>query len=227
MTRLMMVNGIWLGFNLPVIYFILLSMTVRSLDELYHMIYAILLLLPFVFFPATIALYAVVRQWVIGNKDKLDLSVFWKAYKENYFRSLLIGLIVTGFFIVWIVNYQLAQIEWKSGLFYIYLVLTVSLLAIINAFLADTVHLKLKFTSSIKKSIMIGLFFPHYSISIIGMSVVTLYLLYQLHPFIFLLFSGVIPAVFGFYGYYHLYKRAQKLENAPVKEKQKEAVSSF
>lgn len=226
MTRLMIVNGIWLGFNLPVIYFILLSMTGRSLDELYHLIYAILFLLPFVFFPATIALYAVVRQWVIGNRDKRDLSVFWKAYKENYFRSLLFGVIVIGFYIVWIVNYQLAQIEWKSGLFYIYFVLTVFIFAMVNAFFADTVHLQLKFTSSIKKSIMVGLFFPHYSISIIGMSVVALYVLYQLDPFIFLLFSGVIPAVFGFYGYYHLYKRAQRLENVQIKEKQKEAVSS-
>lgn len=228
-TRFMMANILWLGYNLPIIYIIFVSLTVRTMDELYHLVYVILFLLPFIFFPATTALYAVVRQWVIGNREKKTISFFWMAYKENYLRSMIVGCLFTGFSVIWVINYQLAQIEFKSGMFYVYFVITIFLFAIVNAFCADTVHLKLKFGASLKKSVIIGLLFPHYTISTIGVSGVGLYILYQIHPVVFFLYCGVIPVIVGFYGYYHLYKRALKLQektdNNAIRESKK-ALSS-
>ncbi|SFL42253.1 Uncharacterized membrane protein YesL [Gracilibacillus orientalis] len=220
LMKLLLVNMLWLLFNFPIVYIVLVTLTVKSMNELYLLIMIIMLLLPFIFFPATTAMFAVIRRGTLYKKDDRLLSYFWKAYKQNYRRSLVGGIMITVIWIVWIYNYHLSGIEIGSALSYIYLAFTVFLLAFTNYFFADSVHYHLPFIVSIKKSIMMSIGFPHYTISIIGVSGVCLYSLYVLHPIFLVLYGGILPAIICFLGYYFIYLRAKKSKEMTEDKKQ-------
>ncbi|WP_163580637.1 YesL family protein [Gracilibacillus saliphilus] len=220
MMKLLLVNMIWVIFNFPIVYMVLAILTVNSMDELYLLLIIIILLLPFIFFPATNAMFAVVRRGVLYKKDDRLLSYFWKTYKQNYARSLVGGITITVLWFVWIYNYQLSGIELGSGLSYIYLALTMFLLAFTSYFFADSVHYHLTFIASLKKSIIMSIGFPHYTISIIGVSGVCLYILYWLHPVFLVLYGGISPAIICFLGYYFIYLRAKRVKETNERKKQ-------
>ncbi|WP_134699319.1 YesL family protein [Ammoniphilus sp. YIM 78166] len=46
------------------------------------------------FFPATAALFAITRKWVMGEADIPVFRTFWKSYKEEFVKGNLMGLIV-------------------------------------------------------------------------------------------------------------------------------------
>lgn len=43
------------------------------------------------FMPATAAMFSVVRKWVIGKDDIPIFTVFWKAYRKEFFKANLLG----------------------------------------------------------------------------------------------------------------------------------------
>lgn len=220
MMKLLQVNMLWLIFNFPIVYLVLTALTVNSMNELYIIITIMLLLLPFIFFPATTAMFAVIRRRFQNKNDDSVLFYYVKAYKQNYLRSLVGGITITVIWFVWIYNYQLSGIELGSALSYLYLVFTVFLLAFTNYFFADSVHFNVTFFLSIKKALMMSIGFPHYTISVIGVSGACLYILYFLHPVFLVLYGGILPAVICFIGYYFIFLRAKRMNETNEEEQQ-------
>src|SRR5690625_6075648 len=64
-----------------------------------------IILLPFVFFPATTAMFSVIRRWIIGEVDVRIITPFWQYYKSNYVRSMLAGLAVMLIWIIFLLDY--------------------------------------------------------------------------------------------------------------------------
>src|SRR5690625_6922967 len=52
-------------------------------------------------FPATIALFAVTRKWVMGDRDIPVFSTFWQTFRKEFLKSTLLGwvLFVIGYMI--------------------------------------------------------------------------------------------------------------------------------
>lgn len=217
--KLLIVNLIWIGFNFPVVYLALATLDVRTIDELYLILFTMIALLPFILFPATAAMFALVRRAVIHRIQDQLFRTFWRFYRQNYLQSMTGGIIFTIIWGIWLVNYQLLNAEIGSGLFYIYLLLTVFLLAFTSYFVADIVHVHLNVWSSLKKACMISLAFPHYTIASIGVSTAALYILYQIHPLFFILYSGIVPTVIVFLSYYLIVLRASKMMQANMEAK--------
>lgn len=46
------------------------------------------------FFPATIAMFAVIRKWIMGETDIPVFQTFWTTYKSEFIRSNGLGLII-------------------------------------------------------------------------------------------------------------------------------------
>ncbi|MGY3714685.1 YesL family protein [Sutcliffiella cohnii] len=46
----------------------------------------------FGFFPSTVAMFAIVRQWVKGNRDIPVFQTFWLTYKKEFMKSNLLGI---------------------------------------------------------------------------------------------------------------------------------------
>src|SRR5699024_1499262 len=45
------------------------------------------------FYPATVAMFAMVRDWLRGKSDLPVLKTYWNYYKTDFFKSNLLGLI--------------------------------------------------------------------------------------------------------------------------------------
>ncbi|GAA0304146.1 putative membrane protein YesL [Gracilibacillus halotolerans] len=59
--RLLIINLLWITFNIPIVYLVINLIAVENINELFMVAMTIAALLPFVFFPATSALFAVTR----------------------------------------------------------------------------------------------------------------------------------------------------------------------
>src|SRR5690625_5662858 len=88
-TRLALTNILWLIFNIPVLLSVLTLLIVTSMHDLIFISAITVILLPLFFFPATSAMFAVIRRWIIGEVDVRIISSFWQHYKRNYVRSMV------------------------------------------------------------------------------------------------------------------------------------------
>ena len=208
-TFFLTVNLIWLLFNLPIIYFSVSLLFVGSTDELHTLLVLLLILVPFIFVPATTAMFAIVRKKIMGNYAGALIQQYWKFYKGNYVRSLLGGLILIPLWVIWGVNFTLANSGIGSPFFYFYIIITSILLAFTNYFFADGVHFTLNIFASLRKSIFMSIGYFHYTIGLAMVSGITLFISYSLHPVLLVLFSGSVIAYIYFFGYYRIYRKAQ------------------
>ncbi|MCH1624126.1 YesL family protein [Fredinandcohnia quinoae] len=211
--KFMMSNIVWMVFNLPVIYLVISLFFVKSVQDAYVLLLAIVILLPFFTFPATSALFAIMRLWIKNDESGRLLPNFWRFYKENYVRSMVGGLFFGIIWFLWIMNVRLATIEFGSALFYMYTILTVFLFTWTMHFFSDTIHFTIPFFSSIKKTLFIAIGFIHFTIPLAGATAFIYYFLYQLHPILLFLFSVPLTAYTFFFGYHHIVKRALSMDS--------------
>lgn len=154
-------------------------------------------LLIFGLFPATIAMFVVMRKWVMGETEVPILSTFWEAYKKDFLRSNSLGLFVTfiGLFIYFeftlvvessspllqLSYYPLLGLSVLFGLFFLYLFPTY-------------VHYELKLHQVMKNALFIMILHPLSNIVLL-LSALLFYYLVQIIPGI-LLFFGWSPFAF-------------------------------
>lgn len=117
----------------------------------------VLLCLPIItIFPATAAMYGVVRQWIRKNDSSVFRS-FFTLFKENFLQSFVIGIV--WFILAFMFYFNFTITMQMSG---IPRVLMVSSLILIFIFFAMTsiylfpvmVHYKVRFVSLIKNSFL-------------------------------------------------------------------------
>ena len=99
--NLAVVNLLWVIFNIPIIVFTL-YMLLTEVNITIILVIAFFLIL--LFFPATSAMYASVRDCVVHRDQRASIKKYWAFYKENYVRSLGIGLLMIPLWAVWSFN---------------------------------------------------------------------------------------------------------------------------
>ncbi|MGV2787531.1 DUF624 domain-containing protein, partial [Clostridium perfringens] len=104
------------------------------------------ILSPFVLFPATAALFTVVRKWVMGNPDVSGFKTFIKGYKENYKQSRIGGIFYTLLFVLMYVDYTgyMRQLDGFQLGGIVMLVLLIVLFVSLFNFFSMTVHYEMK-----------------------------------------------------------------------------------
>ena len=60
---------------------------------------------PFLFFPATAALFASVRDFIIKEADIHPVKDYFRHFRNNYRQAMLAGFILTALWAVWAVDY--------------------------------------------------------------------------------------------------------------------------
>lgn len=199
--RLSTINLLWIGFNLPICYFILSLFVVKEQSGLIMMLATIIVLAPFLFFPATTAMFGVARKWVTGEHDVPLVKSFWTYYKENYTRSLSGGIIFTFIWIVWGVDvYYFSQVNIMIST--IFLILSIFLFLFTLFFFANTVHAELSLRTSIKNAFFLALVYPLSNLFIIVINGIILYVSLTMFTFLIPFFMGSLIAVVSFAGYY-------------------------
>lgn len=209
LMKFLLTNIVWLLFNFPIVYLGLAMVFSQTIDELYVYLSMIVILLPFVFFPATTAMFGVVRSWIIKRDTGRIFVSYWTCYRENYLRSLLGGLFYTVLWVIWVLNYTLSLVSIGSGLFYFYLALTIFLLSFTSYFFADTVHYNIGLFQSIKKTLLMTIFHVHYTLGAAGAVGIVLFIAYEVHLIFIILFAGSLITYIYFFAFHQIFLRAQ------------------
>ncbi|MCC3357890.1 YesL family protein [Bacillus sp. REN16] len=148
------------------------------------------------FFPATIAMFSVVRKWLMGETDIAVFSMFWSTYKAEFLRSNGLGLIivVVGSLIV----LDLVFIKNSGGNFVsaiqipIYLFAFAAVLTTMYVF-PVFVHYELKVVQIIKNSFLLMTINPLENLVML-ISLVTVFFVVKYIPGLGFFFGGSILA---------------------------------
>lgn len=113
----------------------------------------------FTIFPATTALYAVVRKWVTEGIDAGAVTLFFTSFKKNFKKSFIIGLfwLLTGF-ILYLDLSIILQTEFTGRfLIFILLVFSVILYMFVSIYVFFfLVQYELSISSTIKNALILS-----------------------------------------------------------------------
>ncbi|UOE93045.1 YesL family protein [Alkalihalobacillus sp. LMS39] len=137
--------------------------------------------------PATVALFAVMRKWIIQNEEFPLFSTFWQCYKAEFVKANGFGLFFAFFGFVLYINFSLAaeQVIWMTVIRYVLLVLTIVFLMTFLLFFPVYVHVKSKGTHYIKSAFLLSIAYPQYMI-LMGIAIVAV-------QYVLMFLPGLIP----------------------------------
>jgi uncharacterized membrane protein YesL len=211
--RLSITNILWLLFNLPIVYFMINLMFLENKQSIVANMIVITIMLPIIFFPATTALFGVVRRWVLKDFDAPLFKSFLTYYKLNYLRSFLGGMVIVPIWVALIVNFLYYSENHRTVAFSILIIVTMFLFVITSHFLANTVHLEIKFFDSLRSSVYLCCGNVFYSLAIFLTTVLIFYVSFYVFTFFMAVLIGPCFAAAAFFGYLRAYTRVQSLQN--------------
>ncbi|WP_238343503.1 YesL family protein [Gracilibacillus saliphilus] len=216
---MMELSGIWAGF-----YRISVWVTRFAWLNMLWIAFTLLGLIFFGIMPATIAMFAVVRKWVLKEYDIPVFETFFKQYKSNFLRANLFGLVIyiIGYFLSVFLKYT--GLMNHSSLYPVLLgifVIAAFLYVMLVLYIAPVyVHYQLRFWQYIRYAVSIGAVNLHYSICAITV-LAGIYFASLKFPGITLFFSFSVSAYLAMFiihiGFSQLLKKQQEqLEQAPI-----------
>lgn len=104
-SKFAILNALWVIINIPVLLLVLLAVATNVEQYLLETAAFASVLLPFLFFPATAALFSSVRDMVMGTRENKMIFRFFGYLKENYKKSALSGIYFTALWLIWTVGY--------------------------------------------------------------------------------------------------------------------------
>jgi uncharacterized membrane protein YesL len=130
-------------------------------------------------FPATVAMYCVIRQWVL-HKDYSVFRAFFQYFKENFKQSFILGLIWIVFAGVFYLDFMLMK---NLGTFQYILLPVLSLIGIvilfITIFIFSTIaNYSVNWLTAIKNSMFFSVRYFFVTLSVIVLFVLMVLILY-------------------------------------------------
>ncbi|MTW87671.1 DUF624 domain-containing protein [Virgibacillus dakarensis] len=199
-------NLLWALFNLPLLYLVFSMLFVQNSNQLITLVVTMLILAPFIFFPATTAMFGVIRKRILGEDIKLMQS-FWRYYKENYGRSMVGGLLIGFMWIVLIVDYYFFTAYVANWFMYPFLILALFLFVFTLHFFSLTVHVDSKLKETFKVGLLLTLGNP---LLTLGLGVITgfiIYVSFQVVTFLIPFFMGSLISYLSFLAFYKFFMR--------------------
>ena len=183
--------------------------------NLLWIVFSILGLVVFGFFPATIAMFVVIRKMLMGDFDIPVFKTFLESFKKGFFKSNLLGLIffILGYFLY----VDIHLIKTTGGLlnliYYPVLIICLGFVLTVCYAFPVFVHYDLKVHQILKSSFFIMLMNPLSTILMVsGGSAV--YLLMTTVPGLIPLFSGSTLSVVIMWSAFFAFSRIQRVEQA-------------
>jgi uncharacterized membrane protein YesL len=164
------------------------------------------------FFPATAAMFAVTRQWMMGREETPVFSTFWNNYRKEFWRSNLLGWLMVLFGYILYIDYRiLAQMEgwWALSIQVVLLLITLFYTVVALNIVQVFVHYEVKVLQYLKFAFVIGFSYLHWSI-FMGVGVFSLYFIFMTVPGLIPFFSGSALCFMMMWSSYHVFKRIQE-----------------
>lgn len=156
-------------------------------------------LIIFGLFPATTAMFSVIRSWIIHDLDSPVFKTFWKSYKNEFVQSNVIGyfMLIIGYLLYINFTYLQTMTEHPAStlLLVIFFIFCLTFSIILLYIFPVLVHYQLKMVDVIKSAFLVGLLSPFYTLLMVsGMAAV--YLFISFIPGMIPFFSGSLIALF-------------------------------
>lgn len=166
-------------------------------------VFSIAGLLLFGFLPATAAMFAVVRKWVLKEDDIPIFATFWKAFRREFIKANVMGYIL--FAIGYVLSIELHVLQEQENI--VYLIASFGIVAllliygiVVLYFFPIFVHFNLKAYHYFKWPFVIGVIHPILTICLAVFVLVVIYLTYTLIPALLIFFGGSITAYILMWG---------------------------
>ncbi|WP_018930567.1 YesL family protein [Gracilibacillus lacisalsi] len=215
-TRLFSANMMWLLFNLPVILFSVNISFAPSSQQVTSIIILLFILAPFVTFPATSALFAVVRKWAMDDESTPVIQSYISYFKEHYKISIVTGFIIEIFWMIYAVDYYYFTTNISTSLALFFIILGVVLLMITLFLICSLVHYELKIIDLIKNSIIMVITNPFLTVSLGVFNLTIIYICFLYAPYLLLFLLGSSIAFVTFSGFYKIYRKVELMKNRSI-----------
>jgi uncharacterized membrane protein YesL len=160
--------------------------------------FSLLGLIFFGFFPATVAMFAVVRKWMLGNDEMSIFKTFWTAYKREFLKSNILGVIILAIGLILYIDFQFvlnATNSFVSILYVPFFIITFIFISMLFYIIPIFVHYDMKLSQVIKNSFFVMIMNPLSTFyMLIGSFGICFVLSYA--PPICILYSGNLLALF-------------------------------
>ncbi|MFQ3545780.1 DUF624 domain-containing protein [Halobacillus rhizosphaerae] len=211
-SRFALANLQWILFSLPIWWIVLRMLDLEQAEQWLYVLPPLLVGLPVFFFPATAALFAKARSWIIPKEEEKERS-YLSYYKENYKKSFRGGVVLTLFWAV--LAGDLYYFSMKSHLLMNLFFILALLLAVFTInFFSVLVHFDMNVKPLLKKAFLTTfsspVLFGAVAISFLVILSISLYVF----PLMIPIFSGIIIAFLAFSAFYRLYLKLNT-ENKP------------
>lgn len=202
---------LWAIMSIPVIFFVMPVLMFEEADLGFTMM-AVAILGPFTLFPATSALFSLVRKWIIGDADVPILKTFFVSYKKSYLQSMVVGIIYSVLFFVEFIGYRfyLHQDNFTQVLSSLYIAfIFVTILSLFIFFCLQS-HLYMKTFNLLKNAILLAIGRPFTSLSIIVTNVAIVYLFFTFYKgFLAVFFLSSAVAFMTFFHFHRMFLKIQ------------------
>lgn len=214
-------NLVWFVMNAPIVVLGYLLTTKTGLSDINIYLVLCFVLAPFILFPATTAMFAVLRKFIMGEEVPIIQS-FFKYYRENYVRSVMGGVIFT---IAWaLLGYLYLLLADAAYLFVIICaVIAIVLFMFILNYISVTVHMITGFTQALKNAFIFTISGNILTIAIGLISAGILYVNFNIAPVLIPFFSGSLIAYMAFWMFYKLVIGIQTIQDKQAREAQEAA----
>lgn len=222
--RLSVTNVLWIICSIPFVFFLFAAIFLsQDESQIYPSLVLAAIVAPFTFFPATAALYAVVRKWVMGEVDVPLFKTFFRGYKENYLQSMIGGLLYTLLYVIMFVDYKVYLNELSSFqmLSYVFIGLIFLLFVSMFNFFSMMVHYHMKTFQLLKNAILITIGRPFRSLSTVIASGGILFISMRF-TFLIPFFMGSLIAIVSFYNFHLIYLKLKEQQERAEAERQQE-----
>jgi uncharacterized membrane protein YesL len=148
-------------------------------------------------FPATAAMFAVIRKWLIGKNDVPVFKTFWNYYRAEFLKTNLLGLMffVTGFILYLDFKIIEFQNEFIHRIFLIVMFLSTGIYTVILIYIFPVfVHYDLKLLQYIKNAFLIGVANPIRTALMI-LCLITAFFVLRMAPGLLPFFSGSLLSI--------------------------------
>ncbi|MDQ0972590.1 putative membrane protein YesL [Neobacillus niacini] len=160
--------------------------------------FSLLGLIIFGFFPATVAMFAVARKWMLGNEEMSIFKTFWTAYKREFLKSNVLGVIIVAIGLILYIDFQFVQHAANSFASFLYVpffIITLIFISMLFYIIPIFVHYDMKLSQVIKNSFFVMIMNPLSTFYMLIGSFGILFVLSYAPP-ICLLYSGNLLALF-------------------------------
>ncbi|WHY02468.1 YesL family protein [Neobacillus sp. DY30] len=160
--------------------------------------FSLLGLIIFGFFPATVAMFAVARKWMLGNDEMSIFKTFWTVYKREFLKSNLLGAIIVVIGLILYIDLQFvkhAENSFASILYIPFFIITLIFISMLFYIIPIFVHYDMKLIQVLKNSFFVMIMNPLSTFYMLIGSFGILFVLSYAPP-ICLLYSGNLLALF-------------------------------